>query len=222
MKTKNIKLGLLLLLCISGSEVLASLEQGVQFGSWIREGQFKFRAQEIPKQNEFLQSPDEKNTGMNGNSRPAMLEYLQKFEQNPVYRTISETQAKVMSLGETIAGGRWFLPILSARKQEKPEQSDNSNSQEDAFAGRNSGSKGESQSERYLVGYRLGSDSNSSGKNWVLGFGFKRGSSQSMKKDQGRTDQNQQNIASSANDSDEEKSRRQDFSGPIIGITGEF
>ncbi|MBU1107387.1 MAG: hypothetical protein KKB51_12010 [Candidatus Riflebacteria bacterium] len=201
--------------CSSGFTAVDN--KNASLGAWVNDTQFEFQSRES-YQNSLLLNDQ--------NDPPEKRGPLQLLEKNPLFQSLRETGENILErfdLKEGSSDKRWIIPIFSAEKRERMQQPRYSSS--DLPRSNADDDKRDSQSERYLIGYRLNRPTERSQPSWMLGFGFKKGGrdSQMSRTDNTAPEQTKPGLLTSLNNSDEEsRAKKQEFSGPIIGVTGEF
>lgn len=209
-------------LCLSACSVgfTAVDSKNTSLGAWGNDTQFEFRSRES-HQNSLLLNDQ--------NDLPEKRGPFQLLDKNPFFRFLQEKGEAILErldLKEGSSDKRWVIPIFSAEKRERmqqPRSYDSGNSS--LFGGSDNGNKGDSKSERYLIGYRLNRPAERSQPSWMLGFGFKKGGrdSQLSRNDNTVSDRSQSGLLTSPNNFDEEsRAKKQAFRDPIVGLTGEF
>lgn len=207
-------------LCLSmGGVGFATVDnKNVALGAWVNDTQFEFHCREN-YQNSLLLNDQ--------NNPPKNSGPFQLLEKNSFFQSLREKGDAILERLDLQKGNtdkRWIIPIFSAEKRDKMQQPRPYDSGNSSFSGKVNGNKRDNKSERYLIGYRLNRVERSQ-PGWMIGLGFKKGGrdSQAGRDDNTASEQSQSGILASLNNSaGENRAKKQDFRGPIVGLVGEF
>ena len=139
------------------------------------------------------------------------------LERIPLFRSIISSREKLFErfgLKEEKDGQRLFFPYFSRDPSEKNKGPRDEEKNDSPFNKKEMKSKEENQ-ERYWIGYRLNRITEKSRPSWVLGFGWKNGSQNGGQR--GKKEEESKESKDSQKDL-----KKKEFSGPILGITGQF
>jgi|GEM_PF-4020880 len=200
-------------------------------GTWVSGASFRFVPDVAYQQSHFRRVSQsmadngaiarEKSGGMR--SAEQLIEKIPQARSVLAFKDV--VMKKVSSVLET-PDGRLFMPIFNVEGQSRMPQQDFSDAEGQRNQDFNSKESGRSSRERYFVGYRLSAKTKQADENWYFGLGWKsggggRGFRGLSAKDAG--DDNAQRtsmLADSENSS--QNAAKIEYSGPIVGIVGQF
>ncbi|PKL47920.1 MAG: hypothetical protein CVV42_11545 [Candidatus Riflebacteria bacterium HGW-Riflebacteria-2] len=210
-----------------------ALSSEVQQGTWIAGAPIRFKASESYQSEHFLRAARVANEdkrelaeGMSGRKDSGNLGGL---DENSTVRTVirfKDSVVKKLSPVLENPDGKLFMPLFNARNEKRLPQQDFSGSENSSFADTGKEKSDRSAQERYFVGYRLGLKADSKRENWYIGLGWKNGGGGNVKKslfgrEKDDSAAQRSNIVSYSEDVGQNAVKVQ-YSGPILGLVGEF
>lgn len=203
--------------------------------AWVSGEPVRFHAGEEYQQNHFRKvsqslADDEEIIGEDGAGKGGMRGSAQLIEKIPQARSVMALKDKVMNKVSPVLenpDGRLFMPMFNSKNQNKMPRQEFSGSEN--FARPESDSKESGRSgpgqERYFVGYRLSSRANQQNENWYFGLGWKSGGGRGRRdaedQESGDADRSRANILSGNKDQGQNVAKVE-YSGPIVGLVGQF
>ncbi len=204
--------------------------------AWVSGAPVRFHAGEEYQQNHFRKvnkslADDEEIIGEGGVDKGGMRNTAQFIERIPQMRSVIAIKDKVMDKVSPVLenpDGRLFMPMFNSKNQSKMPQQEFSGSENFArpeSENKESGRSGPGQ-ERYFVGYRLSSKASQQNENWYFGLGWKSGGG-----GRGRRDSEDQEVGDadisrtsflSGNKDQGQSAAKVEYSGPIVGLVGQF
>lgn len=183
-----------------------------KLGAWVSGSPYQFQpeaySRETPALKQYFVNDDVKERKHPGGRENR----LKMLEQYSLFRKISSTREKLLEkfgLDKQNTKEGLVFPMLMGERQGNDRMS--RPDRKDAFQSKpEEGRPKEGNQERYLIGYRFNRKGVDNPQTWVLGFGWKNGGPKKPREDsRDSRDSNQAAV-------------KKDFSGPILGIMGEY
>jgi len=204
-------------------------------GAWVSGQPVEFHADSYYQRNQFLkasqtladteESAPEERAGKAGMRGPTQL-----IGQIPQLRSVLAVKDGIMNKVAPVLenpDGRLFVPMFNSENQNRmprQELSSPENLARSASENKESGRSGQAQ-ERYFVGYRLSSRANQLNENWYLGVGWKSGGGRGRRDGAGKdgVDAGTPRTNTLSDNKDQgQNAVKVEYSGPIVGIVGQF
>lgn len=210
---------------LRGDPVASTWVSGASFsfqgGPAYQQAHFRKVSQALANESEVVRKESE---GKGGRS-PAQL-----IEQVPQIRSVVVLKDKVMNKVSPVLenpDGRLFMPMFNSDNQNKMPRQEFSGAE--SFAAPDSESRESGRSsraqERYVVGYRLSSKASQQSESWFVGLGWKSGGGRGRRdldsKEDGDMETSRTNTLSESNDQGQ-NAVKVEYSGPIVGLVGQF